>query len=44
MERGNWLSESNSNFDRPTNWDIITKECVKALNSVGLNLFISLEL
>ena len=34
----NWLSESNSNFDRPTNWDIITKECVKALNSVGLDI------
>lgn len=28
----------NEHFDRPANWDVIVKECVKALNAVGLDI------
>ena len=34
----NWILEENPLFDKPSNWDIIEKECVKALNAVGLDL------
>lgn len=32
-----WVMESNEQFDRPTSWDKIVTECVKALNSCGLD-------
>lgn len=32
-----WVVEENPSFDRPTNWDAIVAESVKALNSVGLD-------
>ena len=32
-----WIIEANDNFDRPTNWDTIVNESVKALNAVGLD-------
>jgi glutathione synthase/RimK-type ligase-like ATP-grasp enzyme len=32
-----WYLESNENFDKPLNWNNIVKECVKALNAVGLD-------
>lgn len=32
-----WYLESNPNFDKPTNWDNIVEECIKALNAVGLD-------
>lgn len=31
-----WIVEENPLFERPSNWDDIVAECVKALNSVGL--------
>lgn len=33
-----WILEENEAFDKPSNWDTIVSECVKALNSVGLDL------
>lgn len=33
-----WMVEENPLFDKPTNWDIIVGECVKALKSVGLDV------
>lgn len=32
-----WIMETNPSFDKPSNWDAIVKECVKALNAVGLD-------
>lgn len=32
-----WILEDNPNFDRPINWQDIVDECVKALNSCGLD-------
>jgi len=32
-----WYVDTNDGFDRPTNWDKIEAECVKALNAVGLD-------
>lgn len=32
-----WIVEENAAFDKPTNWDNIVSECVKALNAVGLD-------
>lgn len=32
-----WFMDNNPQFDRPVNWDNIVAECVKALNSVGLD-------
>lgn len=32
-----WVVESNPSFDKPSNWDSIVTECVKALNAVGLD-------
>ncbi len=34
----NWLLESNSAFDKPSNWDDIIEESKKALNAVGLTV------
>lgn len=34
----NWIIEANESFDKPTNWDDIVAECVKALDSVGLDV------
>ena len=33
-----WIMESNELFDKPSNWDNIIEESVKALNSVGLDI------
>lgn len=33
-----WIVEENPQFDKPTNWDAIVAECVKALNAVGLDI------
>lgn len=33
-----WIVEENPAFDKPTNWDDIVAECVKALNAVGLDV------
>lgn len=32
-----WYLESNENFDKPKNWDVIVADCVKAMHSVGLD-------
>jgi carbamoylphosphate synthase large subunit len=32
-----WIREENQDFDRPVNWDNIVAECVKALQSCGLD-------
>lgn len=32
-----WVVEDNPTFDKPSNWDIIVAESVKALNAVGLD-------
>lgn len=32
-----WIIEDNELFDRPSNWEAIVAECVKALNSCGLD-------
>lgn len=31
----NWLVEENADFEKPTNWDKIVKDCVKALDELG---------
>ena len=33
-----WIMEENRLFDKPSNWDLIVEECVKALNAVGLDI------
>lgn len=33
-----WIMESNPAFDKPVNWDEIVADCVKALNSLGLDI------
>jgi D-alanine-D-alanine ligase-like ATP-grasp enzyme len=33
-----WIMEENPLFDKPSNWDSIVEECVKALNAVGLDI------
>lgn len=33
-----WIMEDNAAFDRPTTWNAIVAECVKALNAVGLDV------
>jgi len=33
-----WINEENAKFDKPTNWDLIVKEGVRALESVKLNI------
>lgn len=33
-----WIVEDNASFDKPSNWDVIVSECVKALNAVGLDI------
>jgi len=32
-----WYIETNENFDKPSNWDDIVQECVKAMKAVGLD-------
>jgi hypothetical protein len=32
-----WILEDNESFDKPSNWDEIVTECVKALKAVGLD-------
>lgn len=34
----NWIIETNPLFEKPATWDLIIKECVKALNAVGLHV------
>ena len=33
-----WILEENPLFDRPTNWDDIVAECVKAMQAIGLDI------
>lgn len=33
-----WIMEENPLFEKPSNWDAIVSECVKALNACGLTL------
>ena len=33
-----WIIEENPLFEKPSNWDLIVEECVKALNAVGLDI------
>lgn len=33
-----WIKEENPSFNKPTNWDTIVAECVKALDAVGLDV------
>lgn len=33
-----WIMEENPLFEKPSNWDLIVEECVKALNAVGLDI------
>jgi len=33
-----WILENNPSFDKPTNWDAIIAEGVKAIKAVGLNI------
>lgn len=33
-----WILETNPSFDKPVNWNEIVEHCVKALNSVGLDV------
>lgn len=33
-----WIVESNPQFNKPSNWNAIVAECVKALNAVGLDV------
>lgn len=33
-----WYLEDNEKFDKPSNWDTIVSECVKALKAVGLDV------
>lgn len=34
----NWITEGNQLFDKPSNWNTIVAECVKALKAVGLDV------
>ena len=33
-----WIKENNPLFDKPSNWDIIVKDCISALKSLGLDI------
>ena len=33
-----WIMKENPLFEKPSNWDLIVEECVKALNAVGLDI------
>lgn len=33
-----WIMEENPLFEKPSNWNLIVEECVKALNAVGLDI------
>ena len=33
-----WILENNEAFDKPSNWNSIVEECVKAIKSVGLDI------
>jgi len=33
-----WIMEENPLFEKPSNWDIIEAECVKAMTSLGLDI------
>ena len=33
-----WIVEENPLFEKPSNWNLIVEECVKALNAVGLDI------
>ena len=33
-----WIVEENPLFEKPSNWDLIVEECVKAMNSLGLDI------
>lgn len=33
-----WINEENHLFDKPTNWDSITNDCVTAMHTIGLDI------
>jgi len=33
-----WIMEENPLFEKPSNWDLVVTECIKALNAVGLDI------
>jgi len=33
-----WIMEENPLFEKPSNWDLIVEECVKAMKSLGLDI------
>lgn len=33
-----WLLETNENFQKPSSWDAIVRDCVNALNSIGADV------
>jgi hypothetical protein len=33
-----WILETNPSFDKPSNWSLIVADCVRALNSLGLDI------
>lgn len=33
-----WIIESNELFNKPSNWDAIVKDCVKALKAIGADV------
>lgn len=33
-----WILEENEAFDKPSNWNIIVQDCIRALNSLGLDI------
>lgn len=34
----NWALETNPSFKKPNNWNLIVADCIKALNSLGLDI------
>lgn len=37
-ENSVWITEENELFDKPSNWDAIVADCIKALKAVGLDI------
>ena len=33
-----WINEDNPKFDKPNSWDLIVKDCIKAMDAVGLDI------
>lgn len=37
-DNSTWIVETNPSFKKPNNWNLIVADCVKALNSLGLDI------